>query len=158
MPPQGYPQYAQPIEDDGGEDYGFGMPPQQYMQQQQPPMDRDVPIVRAKPNQSMGDGSAPWAQTYKATMQTESRAMYQGQASTPQQSYKPQRGAPQQMNNENYNLLHDATGGSYQKTVEAKVQHDAIMNQGYQAVADSRAAAAAIKSRMRGGDNVLTWQ
>jgi len=115
MPPQGYPQYAQPIEDDGGEDYGFGMPPQQYMQQQQPPMDRDVPIVRAKPNQSMGDGSAPWAQTYKATMQTESRAMYQGQASTPQQSYKPQRGAPQQMNNENYNLLHDATGGSYQK-------------------------------------------
>jgi hypothetical protein len=44
------------------------------------------------------------------------------------------------------------------QTVEAKVQHDAIMNQGYQAVADSRAAAAAIKNRMRGGDNVLTWQ
>lgn len=37
------------------------------------------------------------------------------------------------------------------------MQRDAILNQGFQAVADSRAAAQAIKKKMKQGDNVISW-
>jgi len=99
-------------------------------------------------------------------MQTESRSQFKAAPSDgfPQQQrhvLKPRDGPPRpgQGADENYNLLHHASGaGAYDKDIESKMQRNQIIDAGQQAAFDSRNAAQAIRNKMRHTENCISWQ